>query len=684
MTQVLESFVAGRWAGGQGAEVALRDATTGTVIASAHAVGADARAALEYARTVGGPALRALTFHERAGLLKALAKFLGEHKEEFYQLSYATGATKADAWVDIDGGISTLFVYASKGTRELPNSRVYVDGALEALSKGGSFVGQHVCVPLEGAAVHINAFNFPVWGMLEKLAPTLLAGVPAIVKPATQTSYLTECVFRRIVAAGLLPAGAVQLICGGVGDLFAHLTCQDVVSFTGSASTALSLRQHPVVLANAVRFTAETDSLNCSILGADAGPGVPEMDLFVREVTREMTAKAGQKCTAIRRALVPAACAAEVLEALQASLGKIAVGDPRLEQVRMGPLASLNQRREVLEQLGRLEREAEVVCGGRGAARPQGADADRGAFLAPTLLYCRDPGAAQAVHSVEAFGPVCTLVPYEGVAEAIALARRGGGSLAASVFCADDALAAQLLLGLAPYHGRIVAVNRHNAKESTGHGSPLPHLVHGGPGRAGGGEEMGGIRGVMHYLQRTAVQGTPDLITAVTGRWTRGSRELDPGTHPFRKAFGELAIGDTFRSAERTVTVEDIERFAALSGDTFYAHMDEVQARRNPLFGGRVAHGYFLVSAAAGLFVDPPYGPVLANYGLDALRFVKPVKPGDRIRVRLTCKEKSLREGAGYGEVRWDTAITNQDGEAVANYDVLTMVSEKAVPDSAA
>jgi oxepin-CoA hydrolase / 3-oxo-5,6-dehydrosuberyl-CoA semialdehyde dehydrogenase len=682
VTVQLDSYVAGQWRAGSGETASLRDATTGAVVASAHAVGADARALLQYAREVGGPALRALTFHERAAMLKALAKTLGEHKEEFYQLSYATGATRADSWVDIDGGISTLYVYAGKGTRELPNSRVYVDGAVEALSKGGTFVGQHICVPLEGAAVHINAFNFPVWGMLEKLAPTLLAGMPAIVKPATQTSYLTACVFRRMVESGLLPAGAVQLICGGVGDLFEHLDCQDVVSFTGSASTALKLRQHPNVLANSVRFTAETDSLNCSILGTDAGPGVPEMELFVREVVREMTAKAGQKCTAIRRALVPQACADQVLEALAASLGKIVVGDPRLEAVRMGPLASLAQRREVLEQLARLEREAQVICGGRGTLRPLGADSERGAFIAPTLLYCREPSGAQAVHSVEAFGPVCTVVPYATTADAIALGRRGGGSLAASVFCADDALAAQLVLGLAPYHGRIVAVNRHSARESTGHGSPLPHLVHGGPGRAGGGEEMGGIRGLMHYMQRTAVQGSPDVITAVTGRWTRGSRELDPGTHPFRKAFAALAIGDTFHSAERTVTVADIEQFAQLSGDVFYAHMDEAQAARNPLFGGRVAHGYFLVSAAAGLFVDPPYGPVLANYGLDALRFVKPVKPGDRIKVRLTCKEKSLRAGAGYGEVRWDTAITNQDGEAVANYEVLTMVSEKQVPDA--
>ena len=678
----LESFVVGKWQAGAGGGSALRDATTGEVIARATSDGLDTRALLEHARTIGGPNLRRLSFHERAALLKTLARYLTEHKDEFYPLSYATGATRGDSWIDIDGGISTLFVYASKGTRELPNARVYIDGAVEALSKTGTFIGQHICVPLEGAAVHINAFNFPVWGMLEKLAPTLLAGVPAIVKPATQTCYLTERVVRSIVASGILPEGALQLICGSVGDLFEHLTCQDAVSFTGSASTARKLRQHPVVMDNAVRFTAETDSLNSSILGPDATAGTPELDLFVREVAREMTVKAGQKCTAIRKAIVPAARVSDVLEAMRAALGKVVVGDPRLENVKMGPLASLSQRREVLEQLGKLKHEAEVVYGNGGAAQPVGADAERGAFIAPTLLYCRDGRAARAIHSVEAFGPVCTLVPYETLDDAITLARRSGGSLAASVFSADDAAAAQLVLGLAPFHGRIVVVNRHCAKESTGHGSPLPHLVHGGPGRAGGGEEMGGIRGVMHYLQRTAVQGTPDVATAVSGRWVKGARELEPGTHPFRKPFAKLRIGDTFHSGEREVTVEDIERFAALSGDHFYAHMDEAAAARNPLFGGRVAHGYFLVSAAAGLFVDAPYGPVLANYGIDGLRFTKPVKPGDRIKVRLTCKEKSLRAGAGYGEVRWDTAITNQNGEPVASYDVLTMVSEKLIPDA--
>jgi oxepin-CoA hydrolase/3-oxo-5,6-dehydrosuberyl-CoA semialdehyde dehydrogenase len=678
----LESYVNGAWRSGSGTGTALRDATTGAVIANATTEGFDFRSVLEYARRVGGPALRSLTFHERATCLKNLAKYLSERKAEFYELSFATGATKNDSMIDIDGGFGTLFVYASKGTRELPNSHVYVDGPVEALSKGGTFVGQHICVPLEGAAVHINAFNFPVWGMLEKLAPTLLAGMPAIVKPATSTSYLTALVFRRMIESKLLPEGAVQLVCGSLGDLFEHLDCQDAVAFTGSASTAQSLRRHPGVIANSVRFTAETDSLNSCILGPDARPGTPEFDLFVKEVAREMTVKAGQKCTAIRKAVVPAPAASDVVAALEAQLAKTVVGDPRRDGVRMGPLASLAQRREVLSQVEVLRREADLVVGDPDKIALEGADADRGAFVPPLLLWCRDAKKASAIHSVEAFGPVCTVVPCDDIASAVSIARRGAGSLAASVFTADPNIAREIVLGLAPYHGRVLVVDRTSAKESTGHGSPLPHLVHGGPGRAGGGEEMGGIRGVLHYMQRTAVQGSPDVITAVTGRWTRGARELDPGTHPFRKPFHSLEIGDTFRSGEREVTLEDIEAFAALSGDTFYAHMDEQQAKRNPLFGGRVAHGYFLVSAAAGLFVDPPYGPVLANYGLDNLRFTKPVKPGDRIKVRLTCKEKSLRPDKGYGEVRWDTEITNQAGEIAAAYDVLTMVSEKAIPDA--
>ncbi len=676
----LRSYIAGEWVSGAGSGAALRDASTGEVIASASSDGLDFAAVLEHARAVGGANLRRLSFHERAARLKGLARFLTEHKAELYGLSYATGATQADAWLDIDGGIGTLFVYASKGMKELPDGYVYVDGPTESLAKGGSFLGQHIYLPLEGAAVHINAFNFPVWGMLEKLAPTLLAGVPAVVKPATATAYLAELAFRLIIDSGELPEGAVQLICGGVGDLFDHLTCQDAIAFTGSASTARGLRAHPRVLDRSVRFTAETDSLNSCILGPDAGPGSPEFDLFVREVVREMTVKAGQKCTAIRKAIVPAAHSAALLDALRAALEQVVIGNPRDATVRMGPLASLAQRREVLAQLGRLAREARVVCGGSAAPKLTGADAERGAFIAPTLLRCDDGARAHAVHEVEAFGPVSTVMTYDTVESAVELARRGGGSLVGSVFTADDALAARLVLGLAPLHGRVLVVNRHCAKDSTGHGSPLPHLVHGGPGRAGGGEEMGGIRGVLHYMQRTAVQGTPDVLSAVMGRWVRGSRELDPGVHPFRQPFGALRIGDTFRSGEREVTLPDIERFAAISGDYFYAHMDEAAARRNPLFGGRVAHGYLLIAAAAGLFVDPPLGPVLANYGIDALRFTQPVKPGDRIKVRLTCKEKSLRAGQGYGEVRWDTQITNQDGATVAQYDVLTLVSEQAVP----
>jgi oxepin-CoA hydrolase/3-oxo-5,6-dehydrosuberyl-CoA semialdehyde dehydrogenase len=513
--------------------------------------------------------------------------------------------------------------------------------------------------------------------MLEKLAPTLLAGVPAIVKPATATSYLTELVVRRIVESGILPEGAIQLVCGSLGHLFDHLNNQDSVAFTGSAHTARHLRQHPAIIEHSVRFTAETDSLNSSILGPDAAAGTPEFDLFVREVVREMTAKAGQKCTAIRKALVPESICGEVLDALRVALGKIVIGDPRLENVKMGPVASLAQRREVLEQLGQLNREALLVHGGLSDLQIVGGDAERGAFIAPSLLHCRDPHSAHAIHRVEAFGPVCTVAAYKDLDEAIDLARKGEGSLVSSVFTADDAVAAQLVLGLAPLHGRLLVANRHCAKESTGHGSPLPHLVHGGPGRAGGGEEMGGIRGVLHYMQRTAIQGSPDTIAAVTGRWVKGSRQLDPGVHPFRKTFAELRIGDSLHSAEREVTITDIERFAELTGDTFYAHMDEAAAAKNPFFGGRVAHGYFLISAAAGLFVDPAYGPVLANYGIDNLRFLKPVKPGDQIKVRLTCKDKSLRAGTGYGEVRWDAEITNQQADIVATYDVLTMVSEK-------
>jgi oxepin-CoA hydrolase / 3-oxo-5,6-dehydrosuberyl-CoA semialdehyde dehydrogenase len=680
----LQSYVCGAWQSGQDNGVALRDATTGEVIGQASSAGVDFAGVLRHAREVGGPALRALTFHERGSLLRALAKRLAEFKEEFYALSYCTGATKNDSLIDIDGGIGTVFVFAGKASRELPNAHVYVDGDVEGLSKAGTFVGQHLYVSREGAAVHINAFNFPVWGMLEKLAPTLLAGMPAIVKPATATAYLTELVVRRIIESKILPEGALQLVCGGLGNLFDHLNCQDTVSFTGSAHTAARLRVHPAIIRHAVPFIAETDSLNSSILALDAAPGTPEFDLFVKEVVREMTVKAGQKCTAIRKALVPAAVAGDVVAALQTALQKIVVGDPRVEGVRMGPLISQEQRTDVLARVAELRREADLVAGNLDQFDVQGADRVRGAFVPPLLLLARDPPRARAIHEVEAFGPVATILPYRDTADAIELARRGEGSLAASVFCADDSLATRIVLGLAPYHGRILVVNRTCAKESTGHGSPLAPLIHGGPGRAGGGEEMGGVRGVLHYMQRTAVQGSPDTITAISGRWVRGGRLRDPGRHPFRIPFNDLELGDTLKSTEREVTTADIEQFAALSGDTFYAHMSETEAARNPLFGGRVAHGYFLISAAAGLFVDPDYGPVLGNYGIDQLRFVKPVKPGDRIKVRLTCARKSLRADKGWGEVAWDTEITNQNQETVASYYVLTMVSIYAVPDSKA
>ncbi len=677
----LRSYAGGRWHEGGGHGVEMRDASTGEVVGTASSAGLDFAALLAHARQVGGPALRALTFHERAGALKAVARRLTELKKEFHSLSFRTGATRNDSAVDIDGGIGTLFSFAGKGSRELPNSRVYLDGAVEGLSKGGTFVGQHVYVSREGAAVHINAFNFPVWGMLEKLAPAILAGVPVIVKPATVTAYLTELVVRRIIESGLLPEGALQLVCGGLGDLFDHLDCQDTVSFTGSADTAARLRVHPNLLRHAVRFVAETDSLNSSILAADAKPGTPEFDSFVKEVVREMTVKAGQKCTAIRKALVPASVLDDVVGALRTALGKVTVGDPRTEGVRMGPLVSLQQRSDVSDRVGRLLEDAELVAGSPERLELLDADRERGAFMPPLLLLCRDPHAARAVHDVEAFGPVATVLPYRDADDAVALARRSAGSLVASVFCADEVLATRLALGLAPFHGRVLIVNRDCAGESTGHGSPLAPLVHGGPGRAGGGEEMGGIRGVLHYMQRTAVQGSPQTITVTGGRWTRGSRLRDPGVHPFRLPFDELRLGDTLKSGDREVTLEDIERFAALSGDCFYAHMNEQEAARNPLFGGRVAHGYFLISAAAGLFVDPDYGPVLGNYGIDHLRFVKPVHPKDRIKVRLTCAEKSLRADKGWGEVAWDTEITNQHGETVAAYTVLTMVSIHAVPD---
>ena len=675
MVTRLGSYAEGHWVEAADEVAELKSAVNGETIALSSSAGLDFGAMVRYARNVGGPALRRMTFHERALMLKALAQALGEHKDEFYALSTETGATRSDSWIDIDGGLSTLFVYSSKGRRELPNDTVWTDGDPERISRHGTFTGQHVYLPLRGVALHINAYNFPCWGMLEKLAPTLLAGVPAIVKPATSTSYLTELVVRRIVATGLLPEGALQLICGSVGDTFEHLGCQDVIAFTGSKGTGDYLRTHDNVIRESVRFTAETDSLNCSILGPDAREGTAEFDLYVDEVVREIAAKAGQKCTAIRRVIVPAEASGEVVAALSSRLGTLKVGNPALKDIDVGALASIGQRDEVRERIGELRRDSEIVFGDPDDFDVVDGDRERGAFFAPVLLHCDDPLQAETPHSVEAFGPVATVLPYRSLDDAAELARRGEGSLAGSIFTNDDDVARTLILETASYHGRMLLINRDCAKESTGHGSPLPHLVHGGPGRAGGGEELGGVRAVAHYMQRTALQGSPQTLTRITSRWIRGADEHRLKNHPFRKTFESLEVGDTLHTAEREITVEDIERFAELTGDTFYAHMDPVDAARNPFFEGRVAHGYFIVSAAAGLFVDPPLGPVLANYGLDNLRFAQPVNPGDRLKVRLTCKQKTFREGTGYGEVRWDTEVTNQDDDLVAAYDVLTMVA---------
>ena len=667
---LLESHVAGRWRTPEDEGTPLLDAATGDEVARLSTRPVPAGEALRHARAVGGPALRALTFPERAALLKAVGTHLIAVKDDFLELSYATGATRRDAAIDLDGGFGTLLAYASRGRRELPGGTVLVDGPVEQLGRGGTFVGRHVMTPLRGAAVQVNAYNFPVWGMLEKLAPALLAGVPSVVKPAPQTAYLTEAVVRSVVDAGLLPDGVLQLLVGGVEGLLDELDGQDLLSVTGSAQTARRLRAHPAVVERGVRFTAEADSLNGAVLGLDAGPGTEEFDLFVREVVREMTAKAGQKCTAIRRALVPREHLEAATQALQAALGEVVVGDPRDPATRMGALVSTAQRDAVRRQVGRLAEQGRVVAGDPQAT---GTGLDRGAFLAPLLLRFDDP-AAPAVHEVEAFGPVATLLPYDSAEHAVDLLARGRGSLVASVVSADSDFVREVVLGAAASHGRIHVLDRTCAAESTGHGSPLPHLVHGGPGRAGGGEELGGLRGVRHHMQRTAVQGSPDVLTAVTGVWTPGSTRTETDVHPFRRTLSELQLGHSFVSPSREVTAEDIAHFAEFTGDGFYAHTDPVAAAANPLFGGIVAHGYLVLSFAAGLFVDPAPGPVLANTGLERLRFTRPVKPGDRVRAVLTCAAKTPRTPQ-QGEVRWDVQVLDQDEVVVAAYELLTVVS---------
>ncbi|MGB0852314.1 MAG: phenylacetic acid degradation bifunctional protein PaaZ [Pikeienuella sp.] len=673
--QDIQSFVRGEWVGpGAGART-IASAVTGQAIARAGNDDLDFSGMIDFAKAKGGPGLRAMTFHDRARMLKALAMYLNDHKQALYDISFATGATQSDHGIDIDGGIGTMFVFASKGRREMPDAKVLVDGDIEQLSRTGTFLGQHIYTPLRGVAVHINAFNFPVWGMLEKLAPSLLAGVPSIVKPATVSCYVTEACVRLMHESGILPEGAVQLVTGGLGNTLDMLDCQDAVTFTGSADTAAKLRTNRNLMMNGVRFTAEQDSLNASILGPDAVPGTPEFDLFIKEVSREMTAKAGQKCTAVRRIVAPDGLVQPVIEALSDRLAKVTIGDPQAEGVRMGALVSNSQKADVLEKAALIGTEAERVFGNDDPALI-GDAVQQGAFVSPMLFHCADPDAATHVHATEAFGPVSTVMPYRDLDHAITLVNRGQGSLVASVITHDPEVAQAVALGAGAFHGRLYFNNRDSMKESTGHGSPMPHMVHGGPGRAGGGEELGGIRGVKHFMQRTAIQGSPDILTAVTGKWVPGAKQVDAAAHPFTRGFNELQLGETLHTAPRVITMDDIEHFAHFTGDTFYAHMDQAAAERNPFFPGRVAHGYLLLSFAAGLFVEPNEGPVLANTGLDSLRFMKPVEAGDSIAVALTAKHKTPRNDE-YGEVRWHVRLTNQDGEQVAEYELLTMVAYK-------
>jgi len=672
----ISSYADGKWhdAGLDGRKV--YSAVDGSEIATVGGSTLDMKQMLDYARTKGGPALREMTFHERAKKLKALALHLSERKDELYELSYLYGSTKKDSGFDINGGIGTLLVFASKGRRELPDAKTYLDGDLEMLSRFGSFVGQHICTPKRGVAIHINAFNFPVWGMLEKLAPTLLAGMPAIIKPATDTCYVTQACFRMMVESEIFPQGSFQLICGSTQDLLDRLHCQDVVSFTGSAATALTLRSNQNLLKQSVPFIAEQDSLNASVIGPDVLEGTPEFDLFIKEIIEEMTVKAGQKCTAIRRIMVPDSLLNSIADTLAAKLSQVTIGDPRSDQTQMGTLVSRRQKEDVMSVTALIAKEAKLVFGNHDGTFAV-SDFPDGAFMSPVLLRCDDPDNADLVHEREAFGPVSTIMPYRDLSHACDLLNRGEGSLVASVITHDPEVAHELAIGSAAYHGRIYVNDRVSMAESTGHGAPLPHMVHGGPGRAGGGEEMGGIRGVMHYMQRTAIQGSPNMISAIANTWVPGSDKHEKNIHPFQRSFHQLQLGETHSTKSRTITLEDIEHFANFTGDIFYAHMDENAAKANPFFPGRVAHGYLLLSFAAGLFVEPSPGPVLANTGLSDLSFQKPVSPGDSISVSLTVKRKTKRTN-DYGEVRWHVEISNQNDEMVATYTLFTMNAYKA------
>lgn len=676
----LENFVEGKWIQGDGEGQVLYDAVNGAAITSATTKGLDFKRMINYAHTVGNQNLRRLTFHERGRMLRALAMHLRNHLEKFYTLSYKTGATKADSWIDIEGGIGNLFSYASL-RRKFADESFAVDGEGINLGKNNTFMGHHILVPKEGVAIHINAFNFPVWGMLEKCAVNWLAGVPAIVKPATVTSFLTEAVVKEIIASNILPEGALQLLCGNVGDLLDHVTSQDIITFTGSKSTALKLKKHDRILEESVPFNMEADSLNCIVLGDDVTPQDAEWDVFIKEIRKEMTVKAGQKCTAVRRIFVPENKMEDVWQSLEKALSQTTIGNPLNDKVRMGALVGKLQREEVKQQVQKLLASSRIIYGSLDSVHVIDADAASGAFLSPLLLLNEKPFASTAVHEVEAFGPVSTLMPYKNMDEAIALSKLGKGSLCSSIVTANDKTARQYVLGAGTHHGRILVLNKDCAKESTGHGSPLPMLIHGGPGRAGGGEEMGGVRGVKHYMQRVAIQGSPTTITTITNVYQQHANAIETDIHPFRKYFEELNIGHQVITQKRTITSEDIDRFADLSGDHFYAHLKATDFA-GTMFEQQVAHGYFVMSLSAGLFVDgPEKGPVLLNYGIDELRFTKPVYPGMEIFIRFTCKEKLPQDkkeetDIDKGIVKWLVEMIDETGEQVGIATILTMVAK--------
>ena len=672
-----DNYALGKWIKGDGEGTPLFNAITAKEIGRASSKGLDFSEMMSYARKVGGPKLRKMTFQQRGLMLKALALHLHSIKNKFYALSGETGATKIDSWIDIEGGIGNIFANASL-RKNFPDLPYHIDGDMAPLSKNGTFIGHHIMTPREGVAIHINAFNFPIWGMLEKIAVNLMAGVPAIVKPATITCFLTEMMVREIVDSKILPEGSLQLICGSARGIIDSVETGDIVTFTGSASTGMMLKSNPRLIEKAVSFNMEADSLNCSVLGEDAVPGTAEFDLFIKEVQREMTVKAGQKCTAVRRIIVPEKLVEDVKIALGKRLAKTTIGDPSVEGVRMGSLAGNEQKIEVTQKVQQLAQTQEIVYGSLEEFEVTGADKNKGAFISPILFLNDDPFNKTDCHNVEAFGPVSTILPYKTIDEAIELARMGKGSLVCSIITNDMKIAEQFVLGAASMHGRILVLNEACSKESTGHGSPMPLLTHGGPGRAGGGEEMGGVRGIKHYLQRTAIQGHPTTITALTKQYQVGGAQNTEGPHVFRKHFEEIEIGDTVITDKHLVTLDNINDFAELSGDKFYAHMDE-NSLEGTIFTERVAHGYFIMSKAAGLFVDHPKGPVLLNYGIDECRFTKPVYPGMTIGVRFTAKEKISQEKReddefSKGIVKFLVDVYDDEGETVMLATILTMV----------